>query len=214
MTMRYLSALLVAAFVTIAGVRLPAQPDAGWVSLFDGKTLNGWKVGENAATFKVEDGYIVVNGPRAHLYYDGPVQNHEFKNFEFKADVMTTAGSNSGIYFHTVYQEGGWPAKGYEVQVNNSHTDPKRTAGLYRVKDNMEAPAKDGEWFTMQIVVKGKHVTTMVNGKTIVDYTEPDGVERPKDMAQRLISSGTFAIQGHDPKSKVLVKNIMVKPLP
>jgi len=212
--MRYLSAALLAAFVTIAGVRLPAQQDAGWVSLFDGKTLNGWKVGENAETFKVENGAIVINGQRAHLYYDGPVQNHDFKNFEFKADVMTTAGSNSGIYFHTAYQEGGWPAKGYEVQVNNSHTDPKRTAGLYNVKDNMEAPAKDDEWFTMQIVVRGKHVTTAVNGRTIVDYTEPDGVQRPPDMAQRLISSGTFALQGHDPKSKVLMKNIMVKPLP
>ena len=89
---------------------------------------------------------------------------------------MTTPGSNSGIYFHTAYQEGGWPSKGYEVQVNNSHTDPKRTAGLYNVQDNMEAPAKDDEWFTMQITVQGKHVTTSVNGKTISDYTEPDGV--------------------------------------
>jgi hypothetical protein len=212
--MRYLSTGAAAALVLLAGASLPAQQGAGWVSLFDGKTLDGWKVGENAASFKVEDGAIVINGPRAHLYYVGPVQNHEFKNVEFKADVMTTPGSNSGIYFHTAYQEGGWPAKGYEVQVNNSHTDPKRTAGLYGVSDNMEAPAKDGEWFTMQIVVQGKHVTTSVNGKQIVDYTEPDGVERPADMKARLISSGTFALQGHDPKSKVLVKNIMVKPLP
>jgi hypothetical protein len=57
-------------------------------------------------------------------------------------------------------------------------------------------------------------VTTSVNGKTIVDYTEPDGVQRPADMAARVLSSGTFALQGHDPKSKVFVKNIMVKPLP
>ncbi len=210
--MRYIPALAVAAVLTF-GATLPAQ-DAGWVSLFDGKTLDGWKVGENAATFSVADGAIVVNGPRAHLYYVGPVQNHEFKNFEFKADVMTTTGSNSGLYFHTAYQEGGWPSKGYEVQVNNSHTDPKRTAGLYNVQDNMEAPAKDGEWFTMQIVVKGKQITTSVNGKTISNYTEPDAVDRPADMKARVLSSGTFAIQGHDPKSKVLVKNIMVKPLP
>ena len=206
---RVLTTILLA-LTAIAG---SAQTD-GWVSLFDGKTLDGWKVGVNATSFKVEDGAIVVNGPRAHLYYVGPVQNHEFKNFEFKADVMTTPGSNSGIYFHTAYQEDGWPSKGYEVQVNNSHTDPKRTAGLYGVKDNMEAPAKDGEWFTMQIVVQGKHVTTSVNGKTIVDYTEPDNVERPADMKARLISSGTFALQGHDPKSKVFMKNIMVKALP
>jgi len=212
--MRYLKTLSVAALVTIAGATVPAQQGGGWVSLFDGKTLAGWKVGENAASFKVEDGAIVINGDRAHLYYVGTVGNHDFKNFEFKADVMTTPGSNSGIYFHTAYQEGGWPSKGYEVQVNNSHTDPKRTAGLYGVKDNMEAPAKDGEWFTMQITVQGKHVTTSVNGKTIVDYTEPDNAERPADMKARLISSGTFALQGHDPKSKVFVKNIMVKPLP
>jgi hypothetical protein len=211
--MRYLKTFSIATLVTLAAATLPAQ-DKGWVSLFDGKTLDGWKVGVNATSFKVEDGAIVINGPRAHLYYVGPVNNHEFKNFEFKADVMTTPGSNSGIYFHTAYQEDGWPSKGYEVQVNNSHTDPKRTAGLYGIKDNMEAPAKDGEWFTMQITVQGKHVTTSVNGKTIVDYTEPDNADRPADMKDRLISSGTFALQGHDPKSKVFVKNIMVKPLP
>jgi len=211
--MRYLNALAAAALVTIAGAALPAQ-DAGWVSLFDGKTLDGWKVGENAASFSVADGAIVINGERAHLYYAGPVGNHDFKNFEFKADVMTTAGSNSGIYFHTAYQEGGWPSKGYEVQVNNSHTDPKRTAGLYSIQDVFEAPAKDDEWFTMLIVVQGKRVTTKVNGKTLVDYTEPEGVQRPADMAARVLSSGTFALQGHDPKSKVFMKNIMVKMLP
>jgi 3-keto-disaccharide hydrolase len=211
--MRHLKTLSVAALVTIAAASLPAQ-DAGWVSLFDGKTLDGWKVGENAASFSVADGAIVINGPRAHLYYVGPVGNHDFKNFEFKADVMTTAGSNSGIYFHTAYQEGGWPSKGYEVQVNNSHTDPKRTAGLYSIQDVFEAPAKDDEWFTMQIVVQGKRVTTSVNGKKLVDYTEPEGVQRPTDMAGRVLSSGTFALQGHDPKSKVFVKNIMVKLLP
>jgi hypothetical protein len=203
-----------AVLVSLGGATLAAQQNDGWVSLFDGKTLDGWKVGANASTFKVEDGAIVVNGPRAHLYYVGPVQNHDFKNFEFKADVMTTEGSNSGLYFHTAYQEDGWPSKGYEVQVNNSHSDWRRTAGLYAIQDVKEPPAKDGEWFTMHIVVNGKKVTTAVNGKTLVDYTEPDNPERPKDMAARLISSGTFAIQGHDPKSKVLVKNIMVKPLP
>jgi hypothetical protein len=210
--MRYLPALCVTAIVSLAGAALPAQND-GWTPLFDGKSLDGWKVGENAATFKVEDGAIVVNGPRAHLYYDGPVANHNFTNFEFKADVMTTPGSNSGIYFHTEYQEKGWPSKGYEVQVNNSHTDPKRTAGLYSIQDVFEAPSKDDVWFTESIVVKGKNVTTYVNGKKLVDYTEPDGVRRPPDMAKRVLSSGTFALQGHDPKSKVFYKNIMVKVL-
>src|SRR6187455_3379935 len=149
--MRYLSAFSVAALVTMAGAVLPAQQAAGWVSLFDGKTLDGWKVGENAASFKVEDGAIVINGPRAHLFYVGPVANHDFKNFEFKADVMTTPGSNSGIYFHTAYQETGFPDKGFEVQVNNSHTDWKRTGGLYDIVDVRDVIVKDSVWFTLYI---------------------------------------------------------------
>ncbi len=118
------------------------------------------------------------------------------------------------MYFHTEFQEGGWPAKGYEVQVNNSHTDWRRTGGLYAIVDVKEPPAKDDEWFTQHIIVTGKHVVIKVNGTTTVDYTEPDNVERPADMAGRKLASGTFALQGHDPKSKVLYKNIQVKVLP
>ncbi|MDB5249781.1 MAG: hypothetical protein JWQ40_4175 [Segetibacter sp.] len=185
-----------------------------WNNLFDGKTLNGWKVGANAETFKVEDGNIVVNGNVAHLFYDGPVMDHNFKNFEFKAKVMTFPGSNSGIYFHTQYQEKSWPAKGYEVQVNNSHTDWRRTGSLYAIQDVKEVYVKDNEWYTESITVQGKRVIIKINDKTVVDYTEPEGVERSASEAGRRVSSGTFALQGHDPKSKVLFKDIMVRPLP
>jgi len=141
------------------------------------------------------------------------VHEHNFKNFEFRADVMTTPGSNSGIYFHTEYQQDGWPKNGYESQINNSHSDWKRTSGLYDVVNIKEAPAKDNEWFTQHIIVQGKHIIVQTNGKTIVDYTEPENVVR-KDWPGRKLSSGTFALQGHDPKSIVYYKNIFVKPLP
>jgi hypothetical protein len=182
-----------------------------WVSLFDGKTLNGWKVGANPETFKVEDGAIVVNGKVAHLFYDGEVGNHDFKNFELKLDVMTMPGSNSGVYIHTQYQESSWPKKGYEVQVNNSQGDWRRTGGLYAVQDIKEPPAKDNEWFTMHIVVKDKNIKISVNNKQLVDYTEPENALREKGMEGRLLSSGTIALQGHDPNSKVLYKNIQLK---
>jgi hypothetical protein len=184
-----------------------------WISLFDGTSLNGWKVGDHAATFSIENGAIMVNGETAHLFYDGEVQQHNFKNFEFKADVMTTPGSNSGIYFHTQYQEGGWPKKGYEVQVNNSHTDWRRTGSLWAIQDIKETYVKDDDWFTLHIKVKGKRVTVFINDKQVVDYTEPDNVQRDEDMKGRVLSSGTFALQGHDPKSKVYYKNIFVKRL-
>lgn len=186
----------------------------GWVPLFNGKDLSGWRASENPATFKVEDGAIVVHGPRAHLFYEGSVSNHNFTNFEFKAQVKTMPSANSGIFFHTAYQETGWPEKGYEAQVNNSQSDWRRTGSLYSFQDIREVYVKDGEWFTETIRVEGKRVTVQINGKTVVDYTEPDGVEKEKGRGQRRLSSGTFALQGHDPNSKVYFKDIYVKPLP
>jgi hypothetical protein len=186
----------------------------GWISLFDGKTLNGWKASENPKTFRVEDGRIVVDGPRAHLFYVGPVQNARFRNFEWKADVMTRPKANSGMYFHTEYQETGWPSKGYEVQVNNTHPDPRKTGSLYAIQDVHEAPAKDNEWFTQHITVQGTRIVIRVNDKVVVEYTEPDNVERPDAMKDRRLSEGTFALQGHDPESVIYFRNIMVKPLP
>lgn len=186
----------------------------GWLSLFDGKSLDGWKVGDNANSFSVENGSIKVNGNVAHLFYDGNIQEHNFKNFEFKADVMTMPGSNSGIYFHTVFQQSSWPQKGYEVQVNNSHSDWRRTGSLYAIKDIKEVFVKDSVWFTEYIKVQGKNVTVKINDQVVMEYTEPDQVSRDAGMSQRLISNGTFALQGHDPKSKVYFKNIMVKVLP
>ena len=185
-----------------------------WISLFDGKSLNNWKVGNNAGTFIIENGAIVANGAVAHLFYDGNVQHHNFKNFEFKAEVMTTPGSNSGIYFHTVYQESGWPKKGYEVQVNNSQSDWRRTGSLYGIQDVREVFVKDNEWYTEYVKVEGKRVIIKLNDKTVVDYTEPDNVQRAAGNEGRVLNSGTFALQGHDPNSKVFFKNIMVKVLP
>ncbi|MCW3098533.1 MAG: hypothetical protein JWL77_4151, partial [Chthonomonadaceae bacterium] len=138
----------VAAIMLGAGVRAddtqPApKPDKqGFYALFNGKDLNDWKASESPDTFKVEDGNLVVNGTRSHLYYMGPVNKHDFKNFHLKAELMTFPKANSGIYFHTEYQVGGWPNKGFECQVNETHGDPKKTGGLYNVKDVMnQSPA-------------------------------------------------------------------------
>nr|WP_254153974.1 DUF1080 domain-containing protein [Chryseosolibacter indicus] len=176
----------------------------GWIKLFDGKTFDGWKVSENPGTFTIKDGMIVVHGNRAHLFYDGPVNNHNFKNFEFKAKVMTTPGSNSGMFIHTQYQETGWPSKGYEIQVNATHTDWRKTSSIYAVQDIKEAPHKDNEWFTQHIIVQGNKITVKVNDKVINEYTVG---------ADSRLSSGTFALQGHDPESLVYYKDVMVKPL-
>ena len=188
---------------------LCAQDNDEWTSMFNGKNLLGWHVNENHKSAYVEDGCLVTHGPRAHVFYVGEKGHAEFKDFHFKAKVMTMPGANSGIYFHTAFLHSGWPNKGYEAQVNNTQRDPKKTGGLYNVQDNFKTPVKDNEWFDYEIIVQGKHIVTKINGKVISDYTEPDDLDRP----QRQLSSGTFALQAHDPDSKVLYKELKVKQL-
>lgn len=210
-----MSALIAMTLLAACGsTHKAAQSNGGWISLFDGKTLNGWKASESQQTFRVEDGSILAQGPRSHLYYDGSVMNHDFRNFEFQAEVMTKPGANSGIYFHTRFQPAGYPDTGFEVQVNNSGEDWKKTGCLYDIKDFGNQYAKDNEWFTMYIKVQGKHVIVKVNGRQVIDWTQPEGFVAPEGHPGRYISSGTFAFQEHDAKSIVYFRNIKVRPLP
>jgi hypothetical protein len=192
-----------------------SKPEKGFTSIFNGKDLTGWtKAKENEDAFQVKDGSIVANGKRCHLYFTGPFKGKpaSFKDFELKVDVMTRSKSNGGIYFHTAYQETSWPDKGFEVQVNNSHGDWKKTGGLYNVQDNKE-PFQDDVWFTEHIVVKGNQVTVFVDGKKVSDWTQPADWQGPKGNPGRKLDIGTFALQAHDPGSTIMYTNIRVKPL-
>jgi hypothetical protein len=209
--------------LAIAAAPLPTSasdangPDAdGWHSLFNGKDLTGWKVSEdNPDTFQVVDGTIVVHGPTAHLYYVGPVNNAHFKNFEWKCEILTKPGANSGMYFHTKYQPSGWPAHGIEAQVNNTGSDRRKTGSLYRAKDILDdSPAKDNEWFTQHVIVKGGHIVVKINDKVVNDHIEPEHPKRDPGWEKNVLSSGTFALQGHDPESEVHYRKVLVKPLP
>ncbi len=216
MAKNLISAVLI--LCTLASSRLSGAPDkapdgeAKWQSIFDG-TLRDWKASERKGTFTAKDDMIVVHGNRSHLFYVGPVADANFTNFEFKADVKTERGANSGMYIHTKYQETGWPRKGCEIQVNNTHSDWKKTGSIYDIENVRKPPSKDGEWFTQHIIVKGKRIIVRVNSQTVVDWTQPEGFES-RNWPGRRISSGTVALQGHDPKSIVYYKNIMVKILP
>lgn len=189
----------------------PKETEEGFKVIFDGKSMDGWKINESPDSWHIEDGAIVAHGQRSHLFYVG--EGQPYKNFHLKVDVKTTPGSNSGIYFHTKFQDDGWPKFGYECQVNITQSDPKKTSGLYSVQDVFDAPAKDNEWYTQEIIVQGRHIVTKVNGKTIVDYTEPEKKEAFSGEFERRLGEGTFALQAHDPDSKVFFKNIRVKKL-
>lgn len=201
----------VAVLPSLAQDSTKTAEETGFVSLFDGKSINGWKVNENQSSWSVKDGMLVCQGERSHIFYVG--DDKPFKNFHFKAEVMTEPNSNAGIYFHTKYQESGWPKYGFECQVNLSYkSDPRKTSSLYAVKDVLEPAAKDKEWYLQEIIVVGKKITLKVNGKTQVEYIEPDDQKAGSDFTRKL-DEGTFALQAHDPGSKVYFRNIRVKRL-
>jgi len=208
-------ALVLGLPVILSFTSMSAAEEPRWISLFDGKSLAGWKESGGKGSFYVEDGKIVANGkPMGHLFYVGKMENASFKNFEFKAEVMTTPGSNSGIYFHSKYQEEGWPKAGFESQVNATQGDRRKTGGLYGIEDVMDvAPHKDNEWFEYHIIVKGESVAIKINGKTTTEWMQPESF-RSRPDGSRKIGQGTFAFQAHDPNSKVYFKNVRVKPLP
>lgn len=189
------------------------EAEDGWVSLFNGKDLEGWEVAENPETFSVQDGKIVIVGDRAHAFYKGDVADANFKNFEWKCEIMTKPNANAGMYFHTKFQESGWPSVGYEAQINCTHVDPIKTGSLYGVENVDKANHEDGQWFTQHLTVKGKRIIIKVNDEVQVDYTEPENAERKEGFEGRLLSSGTFALQGHDPGSEVHIRKVLVKVL-
>lgn len=189
--------------VALAGALAGQQIKTGeWTPMFNGKNLDGWKANENPQAWEVvtEDGQpaIKTTGYRSHLFW----MVEECEDCEFKADFKVTDGSNSGMYFRAAF-EPGWP-KGYEAQVNATHKDPVKTGSLYNFHKNFESPTKPGEWGTQHIIVRGNHITILVNGKVITDYVDE------KNTFQK----GWLALQGHDPQSTTYYRNLSYKRLP
>ncbi len=205
-----ISVIFSSTFLASDKINSDSQSDE-WISIWDGETLDGWRASENPESFSVEDGKIVVDGPRGHLFYEGPVADGgDFLNFEFQAEVYTYPNANSGVFFHTKFQDEGWPQHGYEAQVNATHRDPRKTGSLYAVKDVMDiAPHEDNEWFTYYIKVNGKDITFKVNGETVLEFTEPEDRE-----GTIRLSRGTIALQAHDPDSRIYFRNLNVRILP
>jgi hypothetical protein len=206
--------LRIATVLLAAWVQTPS-PEAGFTQLFNGKDFTGWKLA-NPASFKIENGAIVANaqGGPGHAFYDGPFMNHSFRDFELKVDIMARHNSNGGVFILTEFKDSGFPAKGFEVQVNNTYErDPVKTGSLYHVSDVHEALPKDDEWFTEHIIVKGETITIKVNDQQTVSWKQPPEWKGTPDFASRAISAGTIALQAHDPNSTVYYKNIRIKPL-
>lgn len=213
-------ALASAAATTAPAGAVEARAAGAWASLFDGTSLAGWKAAaESPSSFRVQDGAIACDGPRSHLFYLGPDGNAAFEDFELSVEVMTKPGANSGVFFHTAYQDKDWPAQGFEVQVNNSqprhgdYLEYKMTGSLYGVRNVYKPIVRDDEWFTMNVVVRKPQVQVRVNGTLLVDYREAGALPAGAPALKRL-GRGTLALQCHDPESRVFYRNLRARPLP
>jgi len=182
-----------------------------WIELFSGKDLTHWKISENPTSFSIENQLLKVAGPRAHAFYAGPVGGADFKNFELLVEVKTMPKANSGIFFHTSYQESGWPEKGYEIQVNQSHTDWRKSGSLYSFQDVKEVVVSDEEWYTYHVKVVGDQISVALNGKVVMDYDESADVKRTSPLVLKRFDRGTIALQAHDPESVIYYRSVKIK---
>jgi hypothetical protein len=207
--MRCFAFLLVSAFATSA---LADEKSAdGFVSLFNGKDLTGWKTHpSDKAKWEVKDGAIVGTGPAGHLF----TERGDYKNFTVRFEAMINDKGNSGQYFRTRFGK-AFP-QGYEAQINATGSDKIKTGSLYPAFNPkltaeqkakilvLDAPHKPDEWFVQEVTAVGNHITIKVNGKTTVYFKDENNT----------FTSGHFAIQQHDPGSIVKVRKVEVKELP
>ena len=192
-----ISAALLCGVVLFALAAAPADTD-GWISMFDGKTLNGWKANERPESWTVRDGTITGDGEASHLFW----MERECENCEFKAELKIGHEGNSGMYFRTAFGP-GFP-RGYEAQVNSSHRDPVRTGSLYSFVKILETLIPDDTWGTQHIIAQGNHIIIKVNDKVTVDHVE----------ATNRYTKGYLALQQHNKGSVVQYRNLMFRPLP
>jgi 3-keto-disaccharide hydrolase len=195
-----------------------------WRPLFNGKDLTGWRANNDPESFTVKDGLLRVRAAgktSAHLFYVGDRKDgfEVFKDFELEAVARAEPDANGGVFVHTdmtTRDAQKHLAKGYEVQLNSSAREKRKTGSLYAVVDLDRSPVDESKWFTIRIVVRGKRITIALDGKQLVDYTEPPDVVRPKERAGRRFSpdGGAIALQAHDAGSVWYFKDIRVRRLP
>jgi len=191
--------------ICLSVVPAMAQDSEGFTQLFNGKDLTGWKTHpDDKAVWKVEDGMIVGSGPAGHLF----TERDDYTDFVYRLHVKISDKGNSGQYFRTKFKK-AFPVSGvdgYEAQINSTGGDRVKTGSLYSlgpiVTDILVPP---DTWFVQEVTAKGKHITIKVNDKVTVDRD----IDNPKE----LFLKGHFAIQQHDPGSKVWIKKVEVKEL-
>lgn len=179
------------------------------IELFNGKNLDGWKLMEENKTngFKVINGEMVndpvsVEGKRVR--YGNIRTEKEFEDFKLTLEVNVPEHSNSGVYLRGMY----------EIQVFDSYgkdLDSHNMGGLYsRITPSQSAEKPAGEWQSMEIILCKRHVTVILNGKTIIDNKPAYGPTGGAIIAD-VFKPGPIYLQGDH--GKVSYRNIVLTPI-
>ncbi len=186
------------------------QNEEGYVSLFNGKNLEGWIVqGMEKAGPKIEpDGVMKVGG----YDYWAVITKEDFKNFILRFDVKFDPKGNSGILFHTPKKE--IYKSCFEIQMadDEGKSDPTKSPGAIfgHVAPTQNAFYPIGEWNQVEIRYQTPKLSVTVNGVNVqneVDITKIDGLKHKLDQ-------GGIAIQRNDYKKAAYYKNIRIQRLP
>jgi hypothetical protein len=219
--LRKFLAPVIAAIAIALLPRVAAAADP-WRTLFNGRDLAGWKANVYPDSWSVVDGSIRAHATKesSHLFYVGERSTgfESFKDFELELVARSEPNSNGGVFIHTGYDTMSAAlrlSKGYEVQLNSSGRERRKTGSLYAVVDLDTSPVDESKWFTVLIAVRGKKITISIDGKTVVDYTEPENVQRPPERAGRKLDphGGAIALQAHDPGSTFYFRSVRIRPL-
>jgi glucose/arabinose dehydrogenase len=185
----------------------PANPlgsglnETGWTRLFDGETLDGWRINEDGY-WLVEDDVILGEGPRSHLFSP----RDDYVDFEVYARLKIAEGGNSGLYFRTAYTDEGWPA-GYEAQVNSSFADGQRTGSLYGFSGVSTQLVAADTWFDYYVLCReeadGTRIRIAINGVVVTDVLE----------TERRYERGHIALQQHHDGSVVECAELWIREL-
>jgi len=199
--------------------------NVSWQQIFNGRDLTGWKADNHPESFSVEQGALKAHGKNglAHLFYIGDQDSFvRFKDFEIEMVAKGEPNSNSGLFIHTShaprpgkFKTKGYLGEGYEVQLNSTEKEKRKTGSLYAVADLEKSPVDETEWFTMRVRVEGKHIRVWLNDELVNDYEEPANPKRPADRIGSVLNpqGGAIAIQAHDPESIFYFKSIRLRVL-
>lgn len=221
-TIRLLTCL---AAVGALALNVTAQQEDGWISLFDGKTLEGWSIKSGFATYEVVDGAIhgttAKGSPNTFL-----CSKEEYGDFELKFEVKVHDKLNSGVQIRSALKDAdkenshGGRVNGPQVEIESS---PGQAGYIYgeatgfgwlspepQDKEFSHSLMKNGEWNQFHVIAKGPRIQVFINGEKAGDLTHE---EIYKTHPKGFIALQVHGIGKADGPYDVSWRNLKIKPL-